>query len=187
MPDTEELVDTYEFRPYVPKGFGGLPTTAKNALQRARALLKDEARWVKGNWYTIEDPDEDPENPYCDDWKVCLDGALLAVTVGSKRQLTRVNSRYEEDDSMYGGHYVEYAEDLSGFEREWSIEPDDLRDKPMWPIIKEARKLIVQAATELYPRPSFYSEYDDVPGFNDATGTEYPNVMAVLNKAIKLA
>jgi hypothetical protein len=189
---TTETTATYEFRVFVPKGFrSGPPATAKEALQRTRALLRDEERWTTSTWYEIARPDEDPENPFCDDWKACLDGALIAVTLGAHRKLTQRVSHW--DSTL--GRYVRSIEDVPSDEREWDIGPDpaDDRDKesPMWPIIQEARALIIRAANELYPRPDPWMGHPDlfasVPEFNDAPLRTRTDVMKVLDKAIKLA
>ena len=74
-----------EFRPYVPEGFEGEPVDEADALRRSRAVLAVEGRWLRGKWYQNLHPEVDPEDPFCNDWRVCAEGAVLMVTIGAAR------------------------------------------------------------------------------------------------------
>lgn len=82
---------TIEFRPYIPKGFEGAPTTEVDALRRAKAVLVEEERWMTRDWFVNEHPEVDPEDPFCNNWQVCAEGAVLVVTVGATQARTLGN------------------------------------------------------------------------------------------------
>lgn len=74
-----------EYRPYIPEGYDGEPVDEVDALKRARALLAEEGRWMQGDWFQNDHPEVDPEDPFCNDWRACAEGAVLMVTVGAVR------------------------------------------------------------------------------------------------------
>lgn len=82
--------DTATFVPYVPAAYGKTPTTAAEVCDAAACLLEEEGRWLQSNWYFHHDPtlEEYVDNPFCNGWGVCADGALQAVTVGTYRRNT---------------------------------------------------------------------------------------------------
>ena len=74
--------DELRFVPYVPAGFEGPTVDVVDALKRAKAVLVEEDRWVKRSWFLNEHPEVDPQDPFCNSWKVCAEGAVLVVTIG---------------------------------------------------------------------------------------------------------
>ena len=74
--------DELRFVPYVPHGFEGPTVDVVDALKRAKAVLVEEDRWVKRSWFLNEHPEVDPQDPFCNSWKVCAEGAVLVVTIG---------------------------------------------------------------------------------------------------------
>lgn len=66
---------------YVPEGMEP-PATVKDVLVAARQLLSDEQRWLKGSLFRNDHPEVDPSTPFCNDWKVCAQGAVHVVTYG---------------------------------------------------------------------------------------------------------
>lgn len=69
---------------YVPEGHEGLPATVADVLERSAALLDEEGRWTRCTWLratNMEHPDY-REDPYCNGWSACADGALRLVTAG---------------------------------------------------------------------------------------------------------
>lgn len=98
-----------DFVPYVPEGFEGPATTVVDALRRARATLDAEGRWMKGSWFSNAHPEVNPEDPYCNSWSVCAEGAVGIVTQGvvgregydgSQRWSYRLDSNYLYDSAV---------------------------------------------------------------------------------------
>lgn len=73
---------------YVPPAFGREPTTPAEALEAAACVLEEEGRWVQSEWFHHRDPDnaEYADNPFCNGWSACADGALQLVTIGAFRR-----------------------------------------------------------------------------------------------------
>lgn len=71
---------------YVPQGFKGEPQTIGEVLQRTKAALQEEDRWLQNrsaaNIGLAEDGQFNPEDPFCGSWKACLTGMVNIVTVG---------------------------------------------------------------------------------------------------------
>lgn len=76
---------TVEFKTFLPDGWTAPPDTPLDALRAARDLLRDEHKWTKGDWFQNEHPEVDPEDPFCNSWKVCAEGAVAMVTIGACR------------------------------------------------------------------------------------------------------
>lgn len=67
---------------YLPPGIERHPTTVLEALIASRAVIEEEGRWMQGNWFANAHPEVDPEDPFCNDWGVCAEGAVGLVTFG---------------------------------------------------------------------------------------------------------
>lgn len=67
---------------YLPLGIERYPTSVLEALIAARAVLEEEGRWMQGEWFTNAHPEVDPEDPFCNAWSVCAEGAVGLVTFG---------------------------------------------------------------------------------------------------------
>lgn len=77
------MTTTFKYVPYVPEGFEGETVDVVDALKRGRAVLVEEAeRWTTGTWFRNDHPEVDIQDPYCNSWKVCAEGAVAIVTVG---------------------------------------------------------------------------------------------------------
>lgn len=72
-----------DWKAFRPAGFDSEPTTVVEALKQARTVILDEGRWMTGQWFQNEHPGVDPEDPFCNSWAVCAEGALAIVTVGA--------------------------------------------------------------------------------------------------------
>ena len=71
--------------PYLPPGIDRAPQTPSEALGAAAAVLEEEGRWVQSTWYDHHDtshPDYQ-DNPFCNGWSACAEGALQVVTIGA--------------------------------------------------------------------------------------------------------
>lgn len=79
--------DAATFVPYVPAAYGKTPTTSSEVLEAAACVLEEEGRWAQSLWYQHHDPtlEEYVDNPYCNGWSVCADGALQVVSMGAYR------------------------------------------------------------------------------------------------------
>ena len=73
-----------ETKTYIPAAFGKAPETSTEALLSAAALLEEEGRWRQCAWFKHDDPsmEEYKDDPFCNGWQACADGALQIVTVG---------------------------------------------------------------------------------------------------------
>jgi hypothetical protein len=180
------------FRRYVPPGFSGKPKTVLNALRRIEATLMDEERWLKGAWYKIARPQEDWNNPFCDDWKACLAGIAQAVTYGAHRYENRVESYYNEQTQRYEYQVIPYASN----NRQWNLDevyvPGESSD-PDFHLYTEVLAALVEAATQVATQKrnedapdadKWSTMWADVPEFNDWAGITRTDVNAVVHQAI---
>lgn len=130
MSDTEEEV--IRFVPYVPEGFEGQPVDVVDALKRGKAVLvEEEDRWTKEMWFTNPHPEVDIQDPFCNSWKVCAEGAVLICTIGIQNE-SLVEGYYGESgvlpwnatDSpnhvgVFEGRFDEQQQDLYEDAKEW--------------------------------------------------------------------
>lgn len=82
--DTNYLEALSDGNAYIPPSFGRSPETAQDVLLSAAALLEEEGRWTQCIWYNHLDQsaDEYSDDPYCNGWAACADGALQIVSIG---------------------------------------------------------------------------------------------------------
>lgn len=175
---------TYDFQVYVPDGFEGKPTDALGILQRAKALLQEEGRWMEGAWFSNEHPDIDPEDAFCNNWGVCMDGALIAVSAGMGRYVTAGGNKGEWqcfDNSVVSARYGEaYTPELRGARRllvEAGIEryADYVNEQAEYEGYEDAKELLEANA-----------EWFEVPSFNDAVVGTRTEAVAWLDDAIAI-
>lgn len=156
----------YEYQRYTPEGFEGEPTSVPDALKRARAVLEAEGRWVKGNWFHNDHPEVDPEDAFCNDWKVCAEGAVLVVTVGAVR---RRDFDDEESEAVFEG---------GG----WGAEPVVSPEMPHGVLYRAAVRTLRHAG-EIH----FGTVHHDAHRYNDFYCKSRTDVLAWFDKAIQLA
>lgn len=149
---------------YVPDGFEGSPTTVADALDRTAALLDEEGRWTRGEWFR-QDNRDDPryrEDPFCDGWSCCAEGALRLVTVGVR-----------------WGKFT------------WIIDNRDVNDSDLY---EEARRTLLETINELHgessgshyrftPGGPRYPGFAHVPSFNDHYAPDRSTVVAAVRAA----
>lgn len=58
------------------------PRTVVQALRNAKAILEREGAWMTGTWFKNEHPEVNPEDPFCNSWAVCAEGAVGIATLG---------------------------------------------------------------------------------------------------------
>lgn len=161
------------YRPLIPAGFDGYVVDAVDALERAREVLAEEGRWVQQTWFANESPMRNPEDPFCNSWKVCAEGAVGIVTIGCSR-----HKGWEEDEEQ---------------RREWSLEPAsgwlfDMHLIGAPPreagIYRQANEWLSKAGAALKPTksPGNSANY-----FNDYVFNTRTEVLAWFDKAIELA
>jgi hypothetical protein len=180
------------FVKYVPKGKTA-PTTVLEALIAARDLLVDEHRWTKAEWFCNQDPHLNPNDPFCNSWRVCAQGAINTVTIG----MASADQMYELAD----------ANKASGC---WLSTPDQREASP-WVMVSDEYELThyhlaPEEDVQLYRATSdallfalnsgvSYDEdaeeydgayWDSIPEFNDTDETTRDDVMAAFDKAIAL-
>jgi hypothetical protein len=169
-----------EWQVFTPSGFQGRATNTLDALRQARRVLKDEHRWVQGNWFCNSNPDLDPNDAYCNSWAVCAAGAIGIVTIGSHKGKvydgTRLSPKvgwvFDEDTYEDEAHYLVYeaavealrqaAPFMEEYDDEWDPDTDELVGEVL----------------------RWSAPYDDVPTFNDDDKTRYQDVIDAFDKAI---
>lgn len=152
-----------EWKPFIPEGFEGEPVDEVDALKRARAVLEEEGRWIRGDWYQNDHPEVDPEDPFCNDWTVCAEGAVLMVTVGAARK---------PGWGVWG----------------WVLPQEDRltreRRREQSRLYESCLKLLVRAARVRWPELG----YENANSFNDSTAcSTQTDVLAWFDDAIALA
>ena len=167
-----------DIQKYLPTGWTESPSTPLEALKAARAVLEDEQRWLKGQWFVNRSPETDPENAYCNHWQVCAQGAIGIVTMGSVR--------YTEEDK--------YTHGLPRFQ--WYFHDGALgigaADRDLY---EETTALLLAAVPEAPAHPEcnddecdvcevVEDEWEEVPAFNDHDATTHAQVMAAFDTAI---
>lgn len=172
----------FEFKRFTPEGFDGPPETPLQALLQAQALLFDEDRWMKSKWYQNEHPDVDPEDPYCNDWRVCAAGAVLMVTVGAARQTMEVKYDYDLEELItvpveHPGQWNPVWCDVEGL-----VGPKR-KDAPEYNIHDRAVEFLRRGTAGIHKSHC----WSDVPAFNDSPWTTRTDVLKAFSKGIALA
>ena len=127
-----ETATTLRFVPYVPEGFEGAPVDVVDALKRGRAVLAEEdSRWTRGEWFCNSHPEVDIQDPFCNSWKVCAEGAVLVVTVGVSNYPMTIWE--DDDDDLDIADPDFWSEDSPPWEAkpqptDWTIEDQHQRD-----------------------------------------------------------
>lgn len=58
------------------------PRTVVQALRNGKAILEREGAWMTGTWFKNEHPEVNPDDPFCNNWQVCAEGAVGIATIG---------------------------------------------------------------------------------------------------------
>lgn len=155
---------------YIPPAFGREPETIADALEAAACVLEEEGRWTQGTWFHHEDPEHPDynENPYCNGWHACADGALQIVTVG----LFRGTADFGNDN----GTVRAWLCNAGAF-----TDCDEIKDR--WAYYEAARRVLVDAIGEGLPP----WENVGVVGFNDTGGRTRTEVVDMFRKAARRA
>jgi len=77
-----------KFMPYVPAGFEGEPTNVVDVLRRGREVLAEEERWMRDSYFSNRHPHRNPDDAFCNSWRVCAEGAVGVVSIGARRSGT---------------------------------------------------------------------------------------------------
>lgn len=189
MTDTIEL----KFVPYVPKGFTGAPVDVVDALKRGRAVLVEEDRWVRSSWFQNKHPEVNVQDPFCNSWKVCAEGAVLVVTVGlHNRPLVAYTDELEPNETLVpedvGCPWTIYDEIASPDYGE----PED--DEELWERSDETQHHLYADAVEQLRRSgeAIYEQREGIRPYcdwahqlNDQYFTTREDVVAWFDKAIE--
>lgn len=180
------LVDeNVEYRAYVPEGFEGDVVDDVDALKRAYALLDEEGRWVTGAWFRNEHPEVDPDDPFCNSWAACVDGALLLVTTGVRRW------RRGDDRGPTLQLPEWFCPILEGDEEHWGDHELRVHRPREAAIAEEARKRLVQVAETRYVMPSAVTSTSPagvkIYAYNDSRVQTREEALAWITAAIELA
>lgn len=184
----EYLVGSVLYQAYIPEGFKGRVKSSMDILTRARALLAEEGEdiekanaaysytringhWTTGKWFKNHNPKLDPEDAYCNSWQVCMDGALLAVSVGQRHDLN------QHPDSV---------------NPPWSNVDGDELGPEMTKWVTEARVYVAKAAQSIFHRGlgriiDRTSALGVVTDTNDHSCKSRTQALLWLDKAIQLA
>jgi hypothetical protein len=102
----------FQVKKFLPEGFETAPTNGLEALRQARQVLVDEGRWMTGDWFHNEHPEVDPEDPFCNSWAVCAEGAVAVVACGT----VHTHNGWESASSVLDGGscYLTPADDPWG-------------------------------------------------------------------------
>jgi len=171
---------------------GALVTNKLDVLLATREEFKVEERWLKNNWFENQDPNQDPEDPWCDGWATCLGGMVASLTIGMARSLSHVGTERDDATDEITGYRVCLVKEHTGVD--WNLiydvdvqqnSPDGspwydfVGDPQDWDLYKETNETLVAVANEMYGH-----DFDSVPEFNDSAMTTRSEVMRVVNKAI---
>lgn len=184
----KDVKPTFEWKPYVPKG-RDQATTPLQALIQGQAVLFEEERWVKSAWFQNDHPEVDPDDPFCNDWKVCAAGAVLMVTCGAVRQTSKVKIREVEGtftDAFDPARFQRVACVIPREKQKWTVawpdETDGVPEPEGWGVYNKAIGFLTEGA-----RLATGRGWGDVPGFNDAGVTTRTDVLKAFSLAIALA
>jgi len=91
--------DPSDIRVYIPPAYGHTPETPSEAIEAAATVLEEEGRWAQKTWFLHKNPldDEYEDNPFCNGWVTCAQGALQLVTLGVHRQERNPTSACKPD------------------------------------------------------------------------------------------
>lgn len=185
--------------------YGRKPKTPLQVLEQAHALLQEEGRWVKNDFFRDGDPKEAYENAACGSWGVCALGALGIVSGEMPVAVERCSATVDRGDWIEAVEYGSYDLGLNEFlanppegfgdEYEWAptanITPTDT------PLAYRAAEYLAQ---EIVKFPGVYYTYDPfgveaanddaayvVFNWNDHYNRKRSQVLRAFNKAIKAA
>lgn len=168
---------TFQLRPYVPEGHA-IPTTALEALKAARELLAEEGRWVSGHWFQNAHPEVDPEDPFCNSWAVCAQGAIGVVTVGAVRE-------NREENIWLGKPQWTFDDTIA----DWSRAPRNDVYAAAVEVLKAHLpfQIVEDWDEELgdYVQVQSDERYDTIPEWNDADHRDRTQVLAIFDEAIE--
>jgi len=147
---------------YVPAAFGHEPATTAEVLEAAACLLEEEGRWAKNVWFHHHNPmdDEYIDNPFCNGWSACADGALQLVSIGVFR-------RTDEPVWFSSAAYATYLDD------------DDNRDRR--DLYHDAHRILCRTIEKRT------GEWGAVTRFNDAKSTTREMVVETIRAAAAAA
>jgi hypothetical protein len=166
----------YELVQWTPVGGEGA-TTVLEALQFARDLLDEEGRWLSGEWFTNHHPEVNPQDPFCNSWGVCAQGAIGVATIGAVRGKTsKWESSFDHwrfDETLAcrittprNDLYTQTVQALVDHLPTYVIEGDEIDDETGDWVDQECK-------------------FDSIPEWNDHDDRTRDDVLAVFDGAIK--
>lgn len=155
--------------PYVPPGFDGPPQTPSEVIAAAAAVISEEERWITGEWFRHDDPShaDYEDNPYCNGWGTCAEGALQIVSIGAVWTKTETESCDDDDCLTCRGVWDAPSPNLN------SVEFPPSRERLLF---THAREFVHNVIGDLHG-------YDEthIPRFNDRSSRA--DVLAVFAEA----
>lgn len=156
----------------LPAGFTEHPTTVLEALIITRAAVQEEGRWIKACWFENPHQEEDPGDPFCNNWNACLQGIVNLVTVGAKFRTFGWDQETPIDPDFSNGHWA--------FQDYFSINERTAESVVQEQLYEDTCKAVstaIQSVENLTFEPS-------IPNANDNPNTTRDDVVAWLDKAI---
>lgn len=137
--------------------------SVSNVLRAARNLLEAEGRWCRANWFKNPHQDVDPDDPFCNDWQACAEGAVAVVTLGVIRERWTDDGRWS---SWMVPEFLEYEH----------------YDQEKYDMAVVAVDILRQAGEALTGRA-----YEGAYSYNDKAFESREHVLQWFDKAIEMA
>lgn len=181
-----------ELKRWLPDGIEDFPRTALEALVAGRAVLVDERKWTTSEWYSNAHPQVDPDDPFCNSWTACAEGAVALTTIGA----TRGQSEYKDPATMDGtrprwpGAWCfrpsDFSELLHSLRAGGKAEHADELEKRL-DTYKRAVNILHDTAIVLLAERGIERNIGQAYDYNDADFNTYRDVMTWFDRAIEAA
>jgi hypothetical protein len=149
---------------FAPEDHPDPPTTIVEALEQAKAVLVREGTWCRSTWFYNAHPEVNPDDPFCNSWKVCAEGAVGIVTYGVK------------------SNRKAYDQDLSNEAWAFDTGSSDVYTSDEYQLYKKALRLLLRAG-----HATFGMSKDAANSYNDGVVANRGEVIAWFDVAIAIA
>jgi hypothetical protein len=164
-PDVSDLTPLPPtFVRYTPEGYPDPPTTIVETLEQAKTVLVREGTWCRSTWFYNQHPEVNPDDPFCNSWKVCAEGAVGIVTYGVK------------------SNRKAFDQDLSNEAWTYDTGSSDVYTSDEYQLYKKALRLLLRAG-----QATFGMSRDAANSYNDAVVANRGEVTAWFDVAIAVA
>lgn len=196
MKNDANLYDLLAQKVYVPPTFGKNVKSASDALESAACLLEEEGRFMKSNWYLHNDTsmDEYKDDPYCNGWGSCAEGALMLVTGGMIKFCASDKLIKQREDDGFPTHKqpqweVNFQSEVFAHQRDPEMER--IYDQAYQFLLVECNLRSCLAAEDAYEagraKRGFKTHWETVYAYNDAHGVTREDVCQAMRQAARAA